>query len=95
MNIEHPEHKHSKGQRLTERGRTAFYVLASSNGRPMLLGGYTTRGQADSVGLMRCGGVYEVVELSSNSEEATREAREKGILESGLHTDSFRRFKHT
>ncbi len=36
MYIEHPIHSHSRGQRLTERGRTVFYVLASSGGKQML-----------------------------------------------------------
>ena len=96
MFIDHPVHKHTKGQRITERGRTSFYVLASSGGKQMLWGAYSSKGEADKVGMERANGAYEVIELpTSDTRAATQMLRERGILEQGLNQDSFRRFKHT
>ncbi len=95
MYIEHPIHSHSRGQRLTERGRTVFYVLASSGGKQMLWGAYSSRSEADKIGLSRANGAYEVIELpTSDIRAATQMLRERGILEGGLNPNSFNRFRH-
>jgi hypothetical protein len=93
--MQHPIHSHTKGQRLTERSRTSYYVLASSNGKQMLWGAYGSRSEAEKIGMSRANGVYEVIELpTSDTGAATQMLRERGILEQGFNSDSFRRFKH-
>lgn len=91
--MSHPEHRHSKGKRITERNRTQFYVYAIIGNKPVLYGGYSTRSEADRAGMTRANGVYETFELEApNVQEASAILRERGIL--GQGTDSLRHFRH-
>lgn len=92
--MQHPEHRHTKGKRLTERNRELYYVYAVVGNQPMLWGGYSTPEEADRVGLSRANGVYEKFKLSApNVGEASAILRERGVLGHGI--DSLKRFGHT
>lgn len=77
-------------------GGRRYYVLAAVGKDQMLWGPYRTQQQAESVGLTRANGMFEVIPLETDDVgSATQMLREKGIMEQGLSGNSFKRFRHT